>query len=424
MKKNTKFRRSRQPRSRRTSKVGHSPLGEILSLREQLRETLVGEIRSAVAATARALVEDEVLELVGEPWSRKGGSPLRRNGATTSTIYLDGEPCLLPRARLRDRNMGSEVRLSTLEALSSRDALDADVKRRMIRGLSTRDYDDALGALSDGLGLQKSAVSEAFVRASKKDLDQLNGRSLAQMTFVAVFIDGTFFADHTCLVALGIALDGRKVVLGVREGASENAELVKDLLSSLLERGLVLAKRALFVLDGSKALGKAVRETFGERAVVQRCILHKRMNVLGYLPPSWHVEAKRRLNAAWGLATYEAALQELKKVQRWLKKISESAAASLGEALEETLTVHRLGITGTLRKTLLTTNPIESAIEVVKHHARRVRRWNGANMVLRWAGSGLVRAEHQFRRVKGHEKIPQLVAALENVSLKISKDVA
>lgn len=424
MKKNTKFGRPRQPRARRSSKGGRSPLGEIVSLREQLRETLIGELRSAVAATARALVEGEVRELVGEPWSRKGESPLRRNGATTSTIYLDGEPCLLPRARVRDRNMGSEVRLQTLQALSSRDALDADVKRRMIRGLSTRDYDDALGALSDGLGLQKSAVSEAFVRASKKDLDQMNGRSLAEMTFVAVFIDGTFFADHTCLIALGIALDGKKVVLGVREGASENAELVKDLLSSLRERGLVLAKRTLFVLDGSKALGKAVRESFGERAVIQRCILHKRMNVLSYLPPSWHAEAKRRLNAAWGMATHEAALQELKKVQRWLKKISEAAATSLGEALDETLTVHRLGISGALRKTLLTTNPIESTIEVVKRHARRVRRWSSSTMVMRWVGSGLIRAEDQFRRVKGHETIHQLVTALENVSLNKSKDVA
>lgn len=320
--------------------------------------------------------------------------------------------------------MGSEVPLQTLRALSSRDALDADVKRRMIRGLSTRDYDDALGALSDGLGLKKSAVSAAFVRASKKDLELLNGRSLAEMTFVAVFIDGTFFADHTCLLALGITQDGKKVVLGVREGASENSELVKDLLAGLRERGLVLTKRALFVLDGSKALGKAVRETFGEQAVVQRCILHKRTNVLSYLPPSWHAEAKRRLNAAWGLASHAEALQELKKVQRWLKKISESAAASLGEALEETLTVHRLGISGTLRKTLLTTNPVESAIEVVKHHARRVKRWNRSEMVLRWVGSGLVRAEQQFRRVKGHEKIAQLVTALENVSLNNSKDVA
>ena len=424
MKKNTKSRRPRHPRARRSSKGGRSPLGEIVTLREQLRESLIDEIRSAVAATAHALVEDEVLKLVGEPWSRKGPSPLRRNGATTSTIYLDGEPCSLVRARIRDRNKGSEVPLQSLRALSSRDALDADVQRRLIRGVSTRDYDDALGALADGWGLKKSAVSAAFVRASKKDLDLLNGRPLGEMTFVTVFLDGTFFADHTCLVALGITQDGKKVVLGLREGASENSELVKDLLADLKERGLTLTRPALFVLDGSKALGKAVRETFGEQAVIQRCILHKLRNVLSYLPPSRHVEARRRLNAAWGMASHAEALKELKKVKTWLEAINESAAASLGEALEETVTVHRLGLTGALRKTLLTTNPVESAIEIVKHHARRVRRWNGSTMVLRWAASGLVRAEKQFRRVKGHQQIPQLITALENLSLNKSKDVA
>ena len=154
-------------------------MGEILSLREQLRETLIGALRSSVVATAEALVHDELLALVGAPWSRKGESPLRRNGTTTSTIHLDGEPCSLVRGRVRDQSKGSEVPLKTLQALSSRDALDADVKRRLVRGISTRDYDDALGALSDGLGLQKSAVSAAFMRASKKDLDLLNGRSLA-----------------------------------------------------------------------------------------------------------------------------------------------------------------------------------------------------------------------------------------------------
>jgi transposase-like protein len=424
MKKSTKFRRPRQPRARRSSKDGGSPLGEILSLREQLRETLLGEIRSAVAATARALVEDEVLELVGEPWSRKGASPLRRNGVTTSTIHLDGEPCSLVRGRVRDRSRGSEVPLRTLQALGSRDALDADVKRRMIRGLSTRDYDDALGALSDGWGLKKSAVSAAFVRASKKDLDLLNGRALGEMTFAVVFLDGTLFADHTCLLALGITQDGKKVVLGLREGASENSELVKDLLGDLKERGLVLTRRALFVLDGSKALGKAVRETFGDQALIQRCTLHKQRNVLSYLPPSWHAETRRRMKAAWSMRSHAEALKALRKVRSWLETINESAAASLGEALEETLTVHRLGITGSLRKTLLTTNPVESAIEVVKHHARRVKRWHGATMVLRWVGSGLVRAEQQFRRVKGHQQIPQLITALENVSLNNSKDVA
>ena len=424
MKKNTKFHRSRQPRTRRSSKGGPSPMGEILSLRDQLREVLFAQIRTAVAATAQTLIQDEVRSMVGDPWSRKGESPLRRNGVTTSTIYLEGEPCSLVRGRVRDQSRGSEVPLQTLQALASRDALDADVQRRMVRGVSTRDYDDALGALADGWGLKKSAVSAAFVRASKKDLDLVNGRPLGEMTFVTVFLDGTFFADHTCLVALGITQDGKKVVLGLREGASENSELVKDLLADLKERGLTLTRRALFVLDGSKALGKAVRETFGEQAVIQRCILHKLRNVLSYLPPSRHAETRRRLNAAWGMASHAEALKELKKVKAWLEAINESAAASLGEALEETVTVHRLGLTGALRKTLLTTNPVESAIEIVKHHARRVRRWNGATMVLRWAASGLVRAEQQFRRVKGHQQIPQLITALENLSLNNSKDVA
>jgi transposase-like protein len=424
VKKNTKFRRPRQPRGPRSSKRRANPQGELLGLREQLRETLVEHIRASVAAAAHALVEEEVLELVGAPWSRKGTSPLRRNGATTSTIYLDGEPCSLVRGRVRDRSRGSEVPLRTLQALASRDALDADVKRRLVRGISTRDYDDALGTLAEGWGLKKSAVSAAFVRASKKDLDLLNGRPLGEMTFVAVFLDGTFFADHTCLVALGITQDGKKVVLGVREGASENSELVKDLLADMKERGLTLTKRALFVLDGSKALGKAVRATFGEQAEIQRCILHKLRNVLSYLPPSWHAEARRRLKAAWGMTSHTEALKELRNVKTWLAGINESAATSLGEALEETVTVHRLGLIGALSKTLLTTNPVESAIEIVKHHARRVRRWNGAPMVLRWTASGLVRAERQFRRVKGHEKIPQLITALQNLSLNNSKDVA
>lgn len=397
---------------------------QVIDLREQVREGLLQEIRSAVAATAHQLVEDEVLELVGEPWSRKGESPLRRNGRTSTTIFLDGEPHLLVRARVRDRDVGSEHPLQTLQALRSRDALDDDVKARMVRGVSTRDYEGALTSLSDGLGLKKSAVSSAFARASKKDLNGLNGRPLAEWTFAAVYIDGTGFADHTCVVAMGVELDGTKRILGVREGATENAEIVRDLLESLVDRGLELTRRALFVVDGSKALRKGIDVVFGERALVQRCHAHKLRNVLSYLPPGRHAEVRRRINAAWGLTSFKEARLELRKVHRWLRGISESAAASLEEALDETLTVHRLGVTGTLRRTLVTTNPIESAIEIVKHNARRVKRWRGSGMVLRWIGTGLVKAEHQFRRVKGHAAMPQLVAALEGASLPDDRDAA
>ena len=182
--------------------------------------------------------------------------------------------------------------------------------------------------------------------------------------------------------------------------------------------------RVLFVIDGSKALRKAIADVFGKRAVFQRCIIHKERNVVSYLPPSRQTEARRRLQAAWNLVDHQEAATELRKVQRWLASISESAAASLAEASDETLTVQRLGITGTLRKTLVTTNPIESAFEIVKSNSRRVKRWNGSAMVLRWVGTGLVKAENQFRRVKGYKAMPKLIAALENDSLSENKQPA
>ena len=425
MKKPTKSKPRRQPRSPRSSRKRRSgPVPQVLDLRRQIREGLLEEIRGAVAATAHQLVEDEVVSLVGEPWSRKGDSSLRRNGRTTTTVLLDGEPHLLLRARVRDQDVGSEHPLQTLQALRNRDALDDEVKERLVRGISTRNYEDALTSLSDGLGLKKSAVSSAFQRASRKDLDAINGRSLAEWSFAVIYIDGTGFADHTAVVALGVERDGTKRVLGVVEGASENAQVVVGLLENLVERGLSIPSSALMVIDGSKALRKAIGDVFGKRAVVQRCLVHKLRNVLSYLPPARQAEARRRLQAAWNLVAHAEARSELTKVQQWLASVSESAAASLAEAFNETLTVHRLGITGTLRKTLMSTNPIESAIEIVKANSSRVKRWNGAAMVLRWMGAGLVKAESQFRKVKGHRQMSQLVTALENLSLSETKDVA
>ncbi len=425
MKKRTKSQRPRQPRSPRASrKRSPSPTDGIIELRREIREGLICEIRTAVTKTAHQLVEDEVLALVGEPWSRKGDSTLRRNGKLTTTIFLDGEPHSLTRARVRDQDEGSEYPLQTVQALRNRDALDDDVKTRMVAGLSTRNYEGALTSLSEGLGLKKSAVSSAFQRASRKDLDALNGRTLAEWSFCAIYIDGTGFQDHTCVVAMGVEKDGTKRILGVVEGASENAEVVTGLLENLIERGLEVTSRVLFVLDGSKALRKAVTRVFGDRAVVQRCILHKLRNILKHLPPSRHAEARRRLKAAWSLVEYHEAVIELGKVQRWLDSISDSAAKSLAEAFDDTLTVHRLGITGTLRKTLVTTNPIESAFEIVKTNSRRVKRWNGASMVLRWIGTGLVKAESKFRRVRGYTAMSKLIAALENESLLEDKQPA
>ena len=425
MKKSTKSAKPRRKRSVRKPRGVHPALHEVLSFRDELREELMSKIQDAATSLAWQLVEDEVHELVGSPWSRKdGGSPLRRGGRTRSRILVGGEPVVLERTRVRDHVLGREHRLKTFEALASRDALDEDVRALLVRGVSTRNYDGALTNISDGLGLQKSAVSQAFGRASKKDLDDLNGRSLADSTFVAVFMDGVHFAETVCLVVLGVRDDGTKQILGLREGATENSEVVSDLLSSLVERGLTLPGCGLFVLDGSKALHKAVRDTFGRRAVIQRCQVHKLRNVLSYLPPRWHVETRRRLRAAWNLMNHKDAQEELQRVVQWLEDISEAAANSLREGLEETLTVHRLAVTGALRRTLQTTNPIESAFDGVKSNARRVKRWRNGSMVMRWAGTGLVQAEGRFRRVKGHAMIPALIASLESEAAQHMKSVA
>lgn len=424
MKKCTKSSRRRQPRKKRSQRKRKSPVQGVLHFREQVREALMCAIQGAVVSTAEQLVQDEVTELVGAPWSRKGDSPLRRGGRTKTRVFLDGEPVHIDRPRVRDQVSGTEVPLETVGALTSRDAFDGDVKRLLVRGVTTREYDGALTSLSDGLGLKKSAVSSAFKRASQKDLDALNGRPLGESTFVAVYIDGVGFADHTCIVALGVRTDGTKQILGLREGATENATVVTDLLEELVERGLQLCPRALFVLDGSKALRRGVENVFGAQAVVQRCVIHKERNVLSYLPPEHQAEARRRVRAAWGMQSYEDARSALRKVHAWLTKLSESAAASLEEGFEETLTVHHLGVPDTLRRTFLTTNPIESIFDKVKTHSRRVKRWSGASMVMRWAASGLVLVEAKFRRVKGHADIPQLIEALKSSSLHSNKKSA
>jgi len=264
---------ARHPRRRRSHRQASAPASNSLALAAQatVRDALLCAIQGAVGAMAQELVRAELEKLVGTPWSRKPGTNLRRGGSAPSRIFLGGEPHEFERPRVRDVKLGREVQLETMLAFGARDALDDDVKRLLVRGISTRQYDPALDRLADGLGLQRSAVSAAFQRASAKDLDALNGRSLQDTSFVSVFIDGVHFAGVVVLVAMGITTSGEKRILGLREGATENAEVVKDLLADISARGMTLAGRALFVIDGAKALRKAVTDTFGDRALIQRC---------------------------------------------------------------------------------------------------------------------------------------------------------
>jgi transposase-like protein len=251
------------------------------------------------------------------------------------------------------------------------------------------------------------------VTATAERLEGLLARPLEGTRWAAVMLDGVNFGDHLLVVALGITADGSKVPLGVVEGALENAAVCTRLVADLADRGLDCSRGVLFVVDGGKALSKAIRLVFGDKAPVQRCRRHKERNVLEHLPEAQRPLVQRRLRAAWATEDADEAEKKLREIARGLEKQYPGAAASLREGLAETLTVNRLGVTGALLKTLESTNPVESMIEIVRDHSRRVKNWKSGEMALRWCGAGMLAAEDQFRRVKGIKQLPDLLAALE-----------
>jgi len=261
--------------------------------------------------------------------------------------------------------------------------------------------------------LEKSAVSEHFVEASRTKLKELMERRLDKTDLCALLIDATPFEGQQMVAALGIGQDGRKTILGIRQGATENATVVGELLGDLVNRGLDFTAPRLYILDGGKALAAAVRKHAGESAAIQRCQVHKRRNVLDHLTDEQKPAVAKQLNAAYALEDYAAAKQALNAIHRELMDLNPSAARSLGEGMEETLTVHRLHVPMQLRKTLASTNVIESAFSIVERVCRNVKRWHGGDQRERWVGSGLLVAQKQFRRITGYKQIPALIRELE-----------
>ena len=285
------------------------------------------------------------------------------------------------------------------------------VWERMIRGLSTRNYGAVVKEFAEAYGVEKSATSGHFIQASRQKLQELLERPLGQLRLCALVIDGTPFKNTNMVVVLGIGCDGQKTVLGLREGATENATVVGELLEDLAARGLDFSVPRLYVLDGSKALLAAVRRHAGEAALIQRCQIHKKRNVLDHLPQE-HRRVQQKLNNAYAMAEYAEARRALDRLHRKLMDLNPSAARSLAEGLEETLTVHKLRVPASLRKTLASTNVIESAFSIVEMICRNVKRWRGGDHLERWVGSALLVAEKKFRRVRGYQQIPQLLGAL------------
>jgi transposase-like protein len=295
----------------------------------------------------------------------------------------------------------------------------------MMAGVSTREYEGLLDEVSGGLGLKRSSVSKAFVRGSKQQLEALNGRDLSSYEWAALMIDGIEYAGSCVVVALGITIEGKKLVLGLRRGDTENWEVCKDLLQALIDRGLKHDEPFLLVLDGSKALRKAARKVFGEHFPVQRCVRHKERNVMSYLPPSQHAEFRRRFKLAHSMTKYSDAKLEIDRLIHWLKERNLEAAASLEESAGETLTVVALGATAALRRTLCSTNPIESTFSRVRSRTRRVRRWRkDTDQIERWAGACLLEAESRFKAIRGADELKVFVATVRRKSLPSKSEAA
>ncbi|MDI6890605.1 MAG: transposase, partial [Thermodesulfovibrionales bacterium] len=283
----------------------------------------------------------------------------------------------------------------------------------LLSGLSMRNYEAVAERFLEGYGIKKSSISRRYIRATKEKMQELLERDLKGLDIRVLFIDGIERQGHLLVVAIGIDSSGKKHVLGLWQGATENLEVCLGLLDDLERRGLDMNKNYLSVLDGSRALRSAVARKFGRRALVQRCQVHKRKNVKSYLPPEHQASIDARVRAAYNMANYEDAKEALEKTIKYLEMLNPSAAASLKEGLEETLMIHKLGISGQLRKTLSSTNVIESSFSLVGSAMDRVRKWHDALMVHRWAAVSLLEAEKRFKKVKGYREMPKLITAID-----------
>jgi transposase-like protein len=328
----------------------------------------------------------------------------------------------IERPRVRTRK-GQEVELDSYTRLQHDGRRQRAVREGIVVGLTSRNYRRAVQSVVEGYGIEKSSVSREFVAASAAQLQELCEKKLEGLDLVAILIDGIHLGKQVLVVALGIEISGRKHVLGLWQGATENTTVVKELLEDLVARGLNPDRRYLFVIDGAKALRAGIERVFGERAEVQRCQIHKRRNVKEHLPKSAQGDTDRRIRNAYAMTDYTAAKAELEKIFRQLERINPSAASSLEEGLEETLTVHRLGVGGLLRQTLASTNPIESCFSIVEKVARNVKRWRAGDHALRWTATGLLEAEKKFHKVKGYRQLESLQRKL-NPSLTQQEQVA
>ena len=385
-------------------------LGEVLvQARTALREIVVG----AGFQVLTAMLEEDREALCGPRYQQSETRQAYRHGSEEAPVVLGGRKVRMKKLRVRSA-VGGEITLPTWQDITREDPLEERAVEQMLVGVSTRKYSRSLEPLPpgmDSLAVSRSSVSRRFVARTAQKVEAFLSRPL-EMDLPVLMIDGTALGDHVLVVALGIDSEGRKHVLGVVEGSTESHGVCLALLRDLIERGLVVERARLFVIDGGKGIRKAIRETFAEWALIQRCQIHKMRNILDHLPGSKRAVIGAALRKAWSADSEPEARKQLQAIERRLGARHPGAVAALREGLDETLTLLTLGAKGALYRTLCSTNPIENLQGALKRVAKRVKRWRGGSMALRWAASALMDAEKHFRRIRGYRELAAFYASL------------
>jgi putative transposase len=391
----------------------------IVSMAEIAESAKEGLLALAVGTGLQVMAsmfDEDAARLCGPDGKHNRDRAGYRHGTGDGSVTLGGRRVPVTRPRVRAADGSGELHLPSYDLFSSTEILTRLALEKMLAGLSSRRYGHGLEPAGQAVEAQaastsKSAVSRRFVAATETALGQLMSRRLDDLDLVVFMADGVHFGEHTCVVALGIDIDGVKHPLALEEGSTENATLVTDLITGLRDRGLDVTRPILAVIDGSKALSRAIKDVF-DKPLIHRCQQHKIRNVRDKLPEKLRTVVEKRMREAYHASSAVEAEGLLTALARELDRTHPGAAASLREGMAETLTILRLGVPPTLARTLHSTNPIESMIEICREHSKNVKRWRDGQMALRWCAAGMLEADHQFRRVNGHLHLPKLRAAL------------
>jgi len=389
---------------------------ELISVKHEMnsRISLIQQLIPIGLLAIEEELQAEVERLSGKPYSR--GGEVKRWGSNPGSAFLGDQKVSIRVHRVRDLKRKTEIELESYQELQSPNLINEQMLANVINGISTRKYEKAALSVPETFGINKSSVSRHFIKESSKKMKEFNERDLSNEDIIAVFMDGKSFADHQIILALGVTMEGKKIVLGMVETSTENHTVCYEFIKGLKNRGLNDELKILFIIDGSTGLHKGIKKAYGKQAIIQRCQWHKRENVMSYLSKKEQEQFRNKLQKAYGKPSYSAAKRCLISIGKELKLLNLSAYNSLNEGLEQTLTLHRLGVYNKLGTSFKTTNCIESVNSQLEYYTQRVTYWKNSNQRQRWVATAILEIEPKLRKVKGYKFLPLLREAMEKES--------